>query len=98
MVCFVYDGLFVFVLDYSFSSRRLLWVMSFDCKSNALVVSYFLFLSALSSTLTMLRLALFDVSGKVIYVLVCPCNRDDGRCVRTSLQWFQLGIVFLAYC
>lgn len=33
--------------------------MSFECKSNALVVSYFLFLSALSSTLTMLRLALF---------------------------------------
>lgn len=25
-------------------------------------------------------------------------DRDDGRCVRTSLQWFQLSIMSLAYC
>lgn len=70
-------------------------VMSFECRSSALCKLLFVSKYTFQYTYHVTTCPVWFPFG--VYLCLCCGGRDDGRCVRTSLRYVQLGILFLSY-
>lgn len=85
----------MFVFSRLVSSKRLM-LMSFECRSSAFCK--LLFVSKYTFQYTYLVTTCPAWFFRWFINIGCFGDRDDGRCVRTSLRCVQLSVLFLSYC